>query len=163
LKSEDSCNVESTRPPVVICAPPPTTMLPLVERMITRPLEIREPLIAAAAGPEPLSTGAVRLVPALTLFRIAPPAGCTKLNVSPAAMLKFVSVVESPCAVLPHVRMERSAVTLMVPVAPAADQVAAPLVTVNGVVEGTEAKTGAGSIAIGPTASIAMNNLRRDN
>jgi hypothetical protein len=29
--------------------------------------------------------------------------------------------------------------------------------------EGMDAHTGAGSIAIGPTASIAINNLRRDN
>src|SRR5690349_4396540 len=116
-------------------------MLPLVDRMITRPLEIREPLtIAAAVTPRP---DAVVLVPALTLLRTAPPEGWTKLNVSPAAMLKLVSVVESPCVVLPHVRIERSAVTLMVPVVPEADQVAAPLVTVNGVVAGTAAQTGA--------------------
>ena len=42
---------------------------------------------------------------------------------------------------------------------------AVPFNTVNGAVEpeGTAANSGLGSIDIGPTASIAMNNLRRDN
>ena len=41
--------------------------------------------------------------------------------------------------------------------------VADPLVTVNDDAVGNVAHTGLGNMARGPTASIAMNNLRRDN
>src|SRR5687767_15824398 len=57
---------------------------------------------------------------------------------------------------------------VMVPTLPAPLQVAVPLTFENGWTVGlapcgTAASSGLGSIDIGPTANIAMNNLRRDN
>lgn len=90
------------------------------------------------------------------MFNTEPP-GTEKLKVSPAAMLNWL---------LPQTSTERSETertAVPAPFTPDVANVAEPFVTVYDPVVGRAAHTGLGSMATGPTANIAVNNLRSDN